>query len=141
MADARPLVFSLEDAPRRPLRFDRGTMIRLFGEETGARNLDFHINVINVDSGPGPYHYHERAENAYLVIEGRVEVVVEGVRYYLEKNDVGFIPPGLRHYAGNGGDIPAKVIEIYAPAGTDFHIVDDPREIVDAPSVAGAAEA
>jgi oxalate decarboxylase/phosphoglucose isomerase-like protein (cupin superfamily) len=45
---------------------------------------------------------------------------------------VGFIPPGLRHYAGNAGDVPARVIEIYAPAGTDFNIVDDPTEIVDA---------
>jgi mannose-6-phosphate isomerase-like protein (cupin superfamily) len=82
--------------------------------------------VINVDSGPGPYHYHERAENIYIVLEGLVEVMIEGTRHVLRKDDVAFIPPGLRHYAGNAGDTPAKVIEIYAPAGTDFHIVDDP---------------
>lgn len=132
MDERKAQVFALADAPRRVMRFERGTMIRLVGEENGANNMDFHINVINVDSGPGPYHYHERAENAYLVLEGTVEVVVEGTRHVLRKDDVGFIPPGLRHYAGNGGDIPAKVIEIYAPAGTDFHIVDDPAEIVDA---------
>lgn len=132
MEERGPQVFSLHDAPTRVMRFDRGTMIRLFGEENGARNLDLHINVISVDSGPGPYHYHERAENAYIVLEGTVEIVVEGKRYYLHKDDVGFIPPGLRHYAGNAGDVPARVIEIYAPAGTDFNIVDDPTEIVDA---------
>lgn len=132
MTERKPQVFPLAEAPRRVMRFERGTMIRLVGEENGANNLDFHINIINVDSGPGPYHYHERAENAYLVLEGTVEVVVEGTRYILRKDDVGFIPPGLRHYAGNAGDIPARVIEIYAPSGTDFNIVDSPTEIVDA---------
>jgi quercetin dioxygenase-like cupin family protein len=38
---------------------------------------------------------------------------------------VAFITPGVRHAAGNAGDTVARVIEIYAPAGQDFHIVDD----------------
>ena len=132
MSDRSAVVFNLKDASTRPLRWDRGTMIRIFGEETPATNVDVHINVLNIDSGTGPYHYHERAENIYIVLEGTFEVVVEGIRYYLKKDDVAFIPPGLRHYAGNAGDIPAKAIEIYAPAGTDFHIVDDPTDIVEA---------
>jgi mannose-6-phosphate isomerase-like protein (cupin superfamily) len=126
MADRAPLAFNLKDARTRPMRWDRGTQLRLFGEETGAQNVDVHINILNVDSGPGPYHYHERAENVYIVLEGTIEAVVEGKRFYLTKDDVAFIPPGLRHYAGNGGTVPAKAIEIYAPAGADFHIVDDP---------------
>src|ERR1700743_2306878 len=95
-----PIVFNLNDAPQHPMRWDRGVQHRLFGEQTGNSNVDVHINVINTDSGTGPYHYHEKAENVYIVLEGRVEVCVEGVRYFLEKDDVGYIPPGLRHYAG-----------------------------------------
>lgn len=132
MDRSSPLILSLTDAPTQTMRLGRGTTIKLFDQETGARNLDFHINVLNVESGPGPYHYHERAENAYLVLEGTVAIVVEGTRYHLTKDDVAFIPPGLRHRAGNAGNTPAKLIEIYAPAGPDFHIVDDPVEIVDA---------
>jgi mannose-6-phosphate isomerase-like protein (cupin superfamily) len=128
---SEPIIFNLRDAPTRPMRYDRGTQIRLFGEETGAANVDVHINVINVDSGSGPYHYHERAENVYIVLEGQVEAVVEGKRYVLGKDDVAFIPPGLRHSAGTTGDVPARAIEIYAPSGIDFNIVDDPTEIVD----------
>jgi quercetin dioxygenase-like cupin family protein len=129
------LVFSINGAPTRGMRWDRGTQIRLFGEENGT-GIDLHINVINADSGTGPYHYHERAENYYIVLEGRVEVVVEGVRHFLEEGDVGYIPPGLRHYAGAapGSTIPARVVEIYNPPGVDFNIVDDPTEIVDAPT-------
>ena len=39
--------------------------------------------------------------------------------------EVAVIPPGVRHQAGNCGDKIARVLEIYAPAGEDFHIVDD----------------
>jgi mannose-6-phosphate isomerase-like protein (cupin superfamily) len=115
------------------MRWDRGTQIRLFNEDTGARLADLHINVINVDSGPGPYHYHEHAENMYIVLDGVVEVCVEGKRYYLGKDDTAFVPPGFRHYAGAapGSDVPARVVEVYAPPGVDFHIVDDPTEIED----------
>ena len=39
---------------------------------------------------------------------------------------VGFIPPGLKHTAGSaGGHGATRVIEIYAPAGADFHVVDE----------------
>jgi mannose-6-phosphate isomerase-like protein (cupin superfamily) len=123
------IVFNLADSGTKPLRWDRGFQRLMFGEHNGARNVDVHINVIKVGSGTGPYHYHERAENVYIVLEGIVEAVVEGKRYFLQKDDVAFIPPGLRHYAGNPGQEPAKVIEIYAPAGQDFHIVDDPTDI------------
>ena len=128
------IVFNLADAPTHAMRYDRGTQYELFGPKNGAVNADVHINVINLDSGRGPYHYHERAENFYIVLDGKVEACVEGVRYFLEKDDVAFIPPGLRHYAGTAKDspVPARVIEIYAPAGTDFNIVDDPVELVDA---------
>jgi mannose-6-phosphate isomerase-like protein (cupin superfamily) len=125
MPAREPIVFNLSDAPTRPMRYDRGTQIRLFGEETGARNIDVHINVINVDSGPGPYHFHEHAENVYIVLEGEIEAIVEGERHVLRKDDVAFIPPGLRHSAGNAGTVPARAIEIYAPVGTDFHIVSE----------------
>jgi mannose-6-phosphate isomerase-like protein (cupin superfamily) len=126
MPEREAIVFNLKDAPTRPMRHDRGTQIRLFGEENGARNIDVHINVINVDSGPGPYHFHESAENVYIVLEGEIEAVVEGERHILRKDDVAFIPPGLKHSAGNAGSTPARALEIYAPVGVDFHIVSDP---------------
>jgi mannose-6-phosphate isomerase-like protein (cupin superfamily) len=123
--------FNLRDAPSKAMRWDRGETIKLVDPDVGAANVDLHINVINVDSGPGPYHYHANSENVYVVLEGTVWAVVEGVKYVLEKDDVVFIPPGIKHAAGNGGDVPARVIEIYAPPGPDFHIVDERPEAFD----------
>jgi len=115
----------IEDAPVKIMRWNRGKTLRLVDEEDGAQNLDVHVNLINVDSGPGPTHYHAQAENVYIVLEGEVEAIVEGKKYRLGPGDVAFIPPGVRHAAGNCGDTLARVIEIYAPAGQDFHIVED----------------
>lgn len=125
MTEPKVLMLSVAAAPNRPMRFDRGTQVRLVNPDVGAEKVDVHINELNVDSGPGPYHYHARVENVYIVLDGTVQVVIEGKRHLLKKDDVVFIPPGVKHAAGNGGTTPARVIEIYAPAGDDFHVVED----------------
>ena len=71
-------VMRIEDAPIRVMRWDRGKALRLVDEADGAKNVDVHINLINVDSGPGPTHYHAKAENIYVVLEGTVEAIVAG---------------------------------------------------------------
>jgi len=125
MADRKPFFTSIGAAPRRPMKLGRGTGIKLVNEETGSPKLDLHLNVINDDSGPGEVHFHRHADNVYIVLEGVLEVVVEGERHLLEKDDVGFIPAGLVHTAGSaGGHGPTRVLEIYAPAGYDFHEVE-----------------
>lgn len=110
------------------MRYERGTTLHLVGPNDGASAIDLHINVINVDSGLGPYHYHEKAENVYIILEGRAEVIMDGERHFLEKDDVAFIPPGVPHAAGSAGDGPVTVLEIYAPAGKDFHIISEDAE-------------
>lgn len=116
----------ISGAPSRGLNLGRGTLAMLVDERTGAHNVDVHINTINIDSGPGERHFHARAENVYIVLEGCLEVVVEGERHLLYKDDVGFVPPGIVHTAGNAGTHGiCRVIEIYAPAGKDFNVVED----------------
>lgn len=115
----------LASAPTSPMRRDRGTVASLFGLDTGAEHVDVHVNLLNPDSGPGPYHFHARSDNVYFVLEGEISVVVEGEEFCLGRDDALFIPPGLRHATENKGDVPARFIEIYAPAAADFQLVDD----------------
>ena len=120
---------TIDAAPVVPMRGDRGEQIKLIGPETaGAEAMDVHINQIDVEAGAGPLHYHEHAENAYVVLEGTLEITVEGDRRTVGPNSVAWIPPGLHHSVGNAGDVPARIIEIYAPAGRDFHIVEESEE-------------
>ena len=120
------------------MRYERGVTYHLVGPRHGAVKVDAHINVISQDSGIGPYHYHREAENIYIVLDGIVEVILDAERYYLVKDDVAFIPPGVPHAAGSAGFGSATVIEIYAPAGEDFHIIEDPDgvETVARPEIA-----
>ena len=129
MGTTEPFLTSLGDAPRRALRADRGESLRLVDEEQGgAHNVDVHINYLAAGSGPGPRHYHRVAENVYIVLSGVIEVNVEGAVHTLEADDVLFIPPGAVHGTSNPGPHTAVFIEIYAPAGHDFHIVDESKE-------------
>ncbi len=118
-------IMRIEDAPIRTggnLGPDRGKTLRLVDEADGAKNVDVHVNILNAGSGLGPTHYHKSAENVYIVLEGSVELVVEGRSYRLQPGEFAFIPPGVPHAAGNGGAVPARFIEIYAPAGKDYHL-------------------
>lgn len=122
---AKAVFTSLAAAKTRPLQLGRGFQ-KLLVEGEGAKNLDVHINVLKVGSGPGPFHYHERCENVYLVLSGVAEVTVEDRRMLLHQGDIAFIPPGVPHAAGNGGNVEAEVLEIYSPPrGQDFHVVAD----------------
>lgn len=109
------------------MRWGRGVKYRLAGPERQSGRFEFHLNSINVDSGPGPYHYHEHSESAYYVLEGTVEAIIEGSRHLLDAGDSAYIPATRVHSIGSSGDLPARVIEVYAPGGDDFHIVESPK--------------
>ena len=119
-------VTAIDDAPLRPFADGRGGQIHLFDTENGAANVDVHVNVLRPGSGLGRYHRHERSENVYVVLEGLVELHVEGAEYCLRTGDAVLIPPGLAHRAGAHPDasVETRILEIYAPPGPDFHVVD-----------------
>ncbi len=116
-------VTSLSSAPVRPMKRDKGTARDLVGLPDGARNVDVHLNMLKSDAPVAPYHFHKHADNVYIVLEGIAEAVIDGQRRRLGPNDVVYIPPGVPHAVGGAGEGPVTLIEIYAPAGEDFHIV------------------
>ena len=117
--------FHIDEAPRKEMRYNRGTMIELINDKLGATQLDLHINVLRPGSAPGPYHYHERAENIYIILSGVARIVIEDEEHFVGPEQVVFIPPGLKHSTSCWGHMPLKLIEIYAPLGPDFHEVQE----------------
>jgi len=118
--------------PSTRMNDDKGDTFPLVSLADGARNVDVHVNVVNGDAPAFPYHYHETAENVFVVLDGVATLIVDGVRYLLSKDDVALIPPGVPHAVGGGGGGPVTLLEIYAPAGPDFHRLPMPATIVDA---------
>jgi mannose-6-phosphate isomerase-like protein (cupin superfamily) len=120
-------IMRIEDAPTRTMPQNRGKTLRLVDEADGAKNVDVHINLLNARSGMGPTHYHAKAENIYVVLEGILDVIIEGKNYRLNPGEVAFIPPGTPHAAGNHGDTVVRLLEIYSPPGQDFQLVDEKK--------------
>lgn len=121
-------IMRIEDAPSRVMLPNRGKTLRLVDEADGAENLDVHINLLDPRSGMGPMHYHARAENVYIVLEGTLDVIIDGKQHRLCPGEVAFIPPGTRHAAGNHGENTVRLLEIYGPAGRDFQLVERLKE-------------
>ena len=66
------------DAPTRKLPHDRGTVFGCVDPAVGSSNVDVHVNVIKAGASRGEIHYHEKAENVYIVMDGQLEVCIEG---------------------------------------------------------------
>ncbi|MGH2441819.1 MAG: cupin domain-containing protein [Chloroflexota bacterium] len=106
----------------REMRLGRGSVRDLVGPADGAQNVDCHVNVLNADAGLGPRHFHEKADNVYVVLSGAIEVEIDGMIWRVSAGEVAFIPPGVTHATGPADDAQATMLEIYAPPGSDFHL-------------------
>ena len=60
-------------------------------------------------------HYHNVMEENFFILEGRVDVVVDGVVHQLGVGDLIHIGPGEVHYVKNAYDEPVKMVSTLAP--------------------------
>jgi mannose-6-phosphate isomerase-like protein (cupin superfamily) len=63
-----------------------------------------------------PPHRHLNCSEAYFVLDGQVGVVVEGRERLVGPEGFVLVPRGVAHTFGNGGDQPARLLVIHAPA-------------------------
>lgn len=115
------------DAPSKELSWGRGHSFKLVNPEIGSKHVDFHINVIEPNSGLGPYHYHSNSENIYFILEGRARLLIEGKEVEAGPGECVWIPPGEKHDVANIGESRLRLIEVKTPAESDFIIVPHPQ--------------
>ena len=60
-------------------------------------------------------HYHNVMEENFFILEGEVDIVVDGVVNHLKEGDLIHIEPGEIHYVKNSYDKPMKMISTLAP--------------------------
>lgn len=68
-------------------------------------------------------HYHNIMEENFYILEGKVDIYVDGVINKLQQGDLIHIEPGEIHYVKNTYDKPVKLIATLAPY-TDADKVD-----------------
>jgi len=104
----------LEAAPRHRIG-DRGEVVALVDSMIGASKVDVHINRLTAGGPPGRYHFHPHSENIYIITRGKGTFVADEQSFVLSKDDVVFIPPGIKHSLTADITEGLDLIEIFAP--------------------------
>ena len=76
------------------------------------------MNFALVQFQPGqdfPAHYHNIMEENFYILEGKVDIVVDGVVHTLEPGQFIHIEPGEIHYVLNRYDKTIKMVSTLAP--------------------------
>ncbi|MBP1557805.1 MAG: cupin domain-containing protein [Oscillospiraceae bacterium] len=60
-------------------------------------------------------HYHNIMEENFYILEGKVDIVVDGKVNTLSAGDMIHIEPGEVHYVKNAYDAPVKMVSTLAP--------------------------
>ncbi|MCI8866564.1 MAG: cupin domain-containing protein [Anaerotignum sp.] len=60
-------------------------------------------------------HYHDVMEENFYILEGKVDIVVDGKVNTLSAGDMIHIEPGEVHYVKNAYDAPMKMVSTLAP--------------------------
>ncbi|HEX3017777.1 MAG TPA: cupin domain-containing protein [Caproicibacter sp.] len=60
-------------------------------------------------------HYHNVMEEDFFILEGEIDIVVDGVVSHMKPGQLIHIEPGEVHYCVNNYDKPVKMISVLAP--------------------------
>lgn len=60
-------------------------------------------------------HLHNIMEENFFILEGEIDIVVDGTVHHLKQGDFIHIEPGETHYCMNNSDKPIKMISTLAP--------------------------
>ena len=101
-----------------------GKTIRAFGEEVivhlGGEQTDGAFALWTEITPPGggpPPHYHEREDETFYVLEGRIAFFREGKWEEVPVGSAAYMPKNSVHTFKNVGDAPAKLLISTRPAG------------------------
>ncbi len=88
-----------------------------------------------------PQHVHRNEDEGFLVLEGELDVIVDGRRQRVRTGQSAFAPRGIVHQLHNAGSRPARIVGVSTPAGFgDFVMATGERASDGAPPPVDPAE-
>lgn len=90
----------------------------LLGKKDTGGLLTLAEIITEVGSGP-PLHVHEVEDEAFVVLEGRYEVELDGVQYEAGPGMAVYSPRGVSHRFRNISDAPARILLVVTPGGVE----------------------
>jgi len=119
--------------------FAGGTMtLHLTGAQTGGA-----FCLLEDRMPPGhatPPHVHRDEDEAFLVLEGELDVVVAGETTTVRAGGSAFAPRGIPHQLRNTSGRPVRVIVVGTPAGFDAFVAAAGAPMADGPPPPPAPE-
>ena len=97
--------------------FGHAVVVLLDGEQTGEKFTAF-LNISPPGCGPG-LHYHEREDEWFYIIEGRVSFFLNDTWTDMFPGDCVYSPRGSVHGFKNNTDQPIRVFINLTPAGIE----------------------
>jgi quercetin dioxygenase-like cupin family protein len=99
--------------------------IHLRGKQVANR-----VSIVEFTSPPGtmpPLHRHDREDELFYVVEGRLALHQPGTRTEGESGSALFAPRGIAHAYEVLGDIPARFLVVATPAGFEDFVTEIAR--------------
>jgi quercetin dioxygenase-like cupin family protein len=109
--------------------FSRGAhsvVILLDGKQTGKKFATVLVTS-PPGGGPGP-HYHDREDEWFYIVEGRVSFFMNGTWTDLSPGDCVYSPRGSIHAFKNNTDQPIRVLVNVTPAGLERFFAEAAEE-------------
>lgn len=89
---------------------------------------DSHLAVLLGTLAPGfqgpPPHRHRAMVDCFFVLDGTVTFSVEGEPRDAAAGELVLVEPGMVHTFANTTDAPARILNLFAPAGLDRYLVE-----------------
>ena len=92
-------------------------------EDTGGACTLFEVTSPS-QSPPAP-HIHHREDETYYILEGEFEFLDEDRTFTAGAGSVVYLPKDRLHSHRNPGDVPAKAVVLYTPAGNIEKFVEE----------------
>lgn len=87
---------------------------RLIGLDDGIENVEMIVAEMKV-GGSSLLHFHDECEQVMYILEGTMQVEIEGERAELSAGHAVWVPRGAIHEVNNAGSEPLRFLLIYAP--------------------------
>lgn len=109
--------------------FEYGTRLGI-SDELDSENVQ--MSFIRFDPGErGPVHFHESPiEEYYLVLDGQLDIWIDGETVRADEGTVVLTPPDTQHYPENNSEQPADLLAVSSPpagrgSGNGIVVVED----------------
>jgi quercetin dioxygenase-like cupin family protein len=96
------------------------TIQKVLGEQTGG-SAAVAEHVLASKSLGSPIHTHHKEHEISYILDGTITVQIGTEVFQADRGTTVFKPKGIPHAFWNAGDVPARFVEIFSPAGFEHY--------------------